>query len=112
MGAGEDLGTSTLPNSSEKICLTPCRRQDFVQDFISGSSMILRPCCIRTHTGAHLFSSTAWHMQRQHQPPGSYLGTRAVAPVTDNKAKTTIADVSLFFTDISADRRRTIEQRR
>ena len=82
----------------KKNCFTPCRRQDFVQAFISGSSMTLVPCCILTHTRAHLFSSAAWHSQRQHKPPRSSIGAGRVAPVNSNEPRTTtkIADTNFF----------------
>jgi hypothetical protein len=45
--------TNRVPSSEKKICRTPCRRQLFVQAFISGSSMIFVACCMLTHTWAH-----------------------------------------------------------
>jgi hypothetical protein len=74
--------------------------QDFVQAFISGSSMIFVPCCIFTHTPAHLFSSTEWHMQRQHRPPGVFVGSCGEAPVTDDETRTmtNTADKTLRIT--------------
>jgi hypothetical protein len=50
--------------------------------------MIFVPCCILTHTRAHLFSSAEWHMQRQHRPPGSFIGSCRVAPVNDDETRT------------------------
>ena len=69
-----------------------------MQAFISGSSMIFVPCCILTHTRAHLFSSAEWHMQRQHRPPGSLIGSCGEAPVNDDETRTmtNTADITLF----------------
>ena len=86
-----------LYSSCGKICLTPWRKQEFVHTFIWGSSTIFFPCCNFTQRRAHLFSSTEWHMQRQHQLPGSY-GCRVV-PVNPNEArKTMTTNKNLRFT--------------
>src|SRR5579864_2231769 len=60
---------------------------DRVQAFISGSSIILVPCCIFTHARVHLLSSAAWHMHRQQSPPGASAATGREAPVSDIPAK-------------------------
>jgi surfactin synthase thioesterase subunit len=60
--------------------------------------MIFVPCCILTHTRAHLFSSTEWHMQRQQRPPGSFIGSCRDAPVNDDETRTMTktADMALL----------------
>src|ERR1700740_3500251 len=60
--------------------------------------MIFAPCCILTHTRAHLFSSAEWHMHRQHRPPGSVVGTGRGAPVNDEETSTmrNTADTTLL----------------
>ena len=59
--------------------------------------MTFVPCCIRTHTPAHLFSSKEWHMQRQHNPPRSSPGTCPEAPVSHNEARITMKTAGLKF---------------
>ena len=89
--SGEPCRIMKLVRSLEKtICLIRWRRQCSVQTFISGSSMIFVPCCICMHIRAHLFSSAAWHMQRQHKPPRSPVSTGREAPVSDNEARRTM----------------------
>lgn len=80
--------TNRVPSSEKKICLTPCRRQDVVQAFISGSSIILVPCCIVTQAREHFPSSTEWHMHRQ-QSPRSRSSAGRETPVNGNAARIT-----------------------
>ena len=90
-----------MPSSEKKICCTPCFRQFLVQAFISGSSTIFVPCCMLTHACVHLFSSTEWHMHRQHNAR-SFGGTGREMPVSGKDATTTArrANLGLRFIEV------------
>lgn len=89
-----EMITNRVPSSEKKICCTPCRKQLFVQAFISGSSMIFVPCCIFTQTCAQRLSSREWQVHRQ-QSARSCCAAGRETPVRGSEATTTARSASL-----------------